>query len=136
MRKIICIAITFLVCYILKIHHLWIGFVPVYLILHPCKNEKSLLWEIPLALLLCNVLEMAFAEDATMLTYSFILSGVLLVSAFAPKKLAFVFPLIVFALIDKNIYSVAALWAVVWHGISYIPRNFTTKQLNLQEHKS
>ena len=95
----------------------------------------SFLWEIPLAVLSCNVLEIAFAEDMKILLYGLILCGTVAVSAASPKRLFIFFPVAVFAIFFENIYAVAAVWATIWCGVRIILCYFTTKQFNLQEHK-
>lgn len=135
MRKLFYLAITFAICYILKLDHIWLGFVPVMLAMLLFRVDSSALWEIPLAVLSCSVLEIAFAEDIKILLYALILCGTVAVSAASPKRLFIFFPVAVFAIFFENIYAVAAVWAMLWCGVRIILRYFTTKQFNLQEHK-
>ena len=135
MRKILYIAITFIICYILKTDHIWLGFVSTLLLISFFKIEDSFLWEIPLATLFCNVFEIAFIQDTRMLIYILALASTLLICVVSPKRLAVLFPVIIFATYVEQIYAIASLWAVVWYGIRTILSYFTTKQMNLQEHK-
>ena len=135
MRKLFYLAITFVICYILSLDRIWLGFVPVMLAMLLFRVDSSALWEIPLAVLSCSVLEIAFAEDIKILLYALILCGTVAVSAASPKRLFIFFPVAVFAIFFENIYAVAAVWATIWCGVRIILRYFTTKQFNLQEHK-
>ncbi len=135
MRKLFYLAITFVICYILKLDRIWLGFVPVMLAMLLFRVDSSALWEIPLAVLSCSVLEIAFAEDIKILLYALILCGTVAVSAASPKRLFIFFPVAIFAIFFENIYAVAAIWATLWCGVRIILRYFTTKQFNLQEHK-
>lgn len=135
MRKLFYLAITFVICYILNLDRIWLGFVPVMLAMLLFRVDSSALWEIPLAVLSCSVLEIAFAEDIKILLYALILCGTVAVSAASPKRLFIFFPVAVFAIFFENIYAVAAVWATLWCGVRIILRYFTTKQFNLQEHK-
>lgn len=135
MRKLLYIAITYVICYILKLDRIWLGFVPVMLAMLFFRIDSSFLWEIPLAVLSCSVLEIAFSDDIKILLYVLILCSTAAVSAASPKRLAIFFPVAIFAILFENIYAVAAVWATLWCGVRIILRYFTTKQFNLQEHK-
>ena len=135
MRKIIYIAITYIICCILKTEHIWPWFVSALLFVSFFKLENSFLWEIPLATLFCNIFEIAFPEDTRMLIYVLVLVSTLVISIVSPKKLAILFPIIIFSVFVENIYAIASLWAIVWYGMRTVFCYFTTKQMNLQEHK-
>lgn len=135
MRKLFYLAITFIICYILKLDRIWMGFVPIMLAMLFFRIDSSALWEIPLAVLSCNVLEIAFSEDIKILLYVLVLFATVAVSAASPKRLFIFFPVAVFSMFFENIYAVSAVWATLWCSVRIILCYFTTKQFNLQEHK-
>jgi len=135
MRKIIYIAITFIICLFLKLQNIWLGFLPVFLSLSFFKIDKNFLWEIPLAVLLCDILLVIFTDDVRMLIYILAIASTGLVSLVSAKKLYLLFPIVILSVVVKNIYTVSALWAAVWYATRTIIAYFTTKQFNLQEYK-
>lgn len=135
MRKIICLAISFIICIFLDLKTVWLGFVPVFILLSYFKFDGNILWEIPLALMLCDVLLIAFSKDINVLVYTMAITTAVLVSIVSPKKLTWIFPVIAFSVAFKNPYTIAALWASGWYGIRTAFGYFTTKQISLQEHK-
>lgn len=135
MKKIIYIAITFAVCRFLGLGYIWLGFAPAFLAMLFFSFSKSVIWEIPLAVLSCNVLELAFSDDMRLLIHILILCGTIAVSAVSPKRLPLFFLIAVFGLFFENIYGVSAIWATVWFGIHTILSYFTTKHADLQEYK-
>lgn len=136
MRKIIYIAITFIICLFLKLQNVWLGFVPVFLSLSFFKVDKNILWETPLAILVCDILLVIFTDDMRILVYILAIASAGLVSLVSAKKLYILFPIIILSVVAKNIYTVSALWAAVWYAARTIIAHFTTKQFNLQEYKS
>ncbi len=135
MRKIIYIAITFIICYFLKLQNIWLGFVPVFLLMSFFKTDRNFLWEVPLAVMLCDVLLIIFSEDLILLVYVLSLVSTALISITSTRKLFFLFPIIILAVTNENIYTVSALWASVWYALHFILGYFTTKQFNLQGYK-
>ena len=136
MRKIIYIAITFIICYVLKLQNIWFGFVPVFLLMSFFKTDKNFLWEIPLAVMLCDVLLIVFSEELRMLIYILSLISTALISITSTRKLFFLFPIIILAVTNENMYMVSALWATIWYALHFILGYFTTKQFAIQEYKS
>ena len=136
MQKIIYVAITFVICNFLKIQNLWLGYISVFMLLSDLKFDRNILWEIPLALMLCDVLVIFFSDDIRMLVYVFSVTATTLISVFSPMKLLYLFPVIILAVISKNIYMASALWASVWYSAHLLIQYFTTKQFDLQEFKS
>jgi len=135
MRKIIYVAITFIICYLLNIHTAWLGFIPVFILISGFKIDGNFLWETPLALMVCDVLLIAFSEDINVLVYTVAIATTVLISIVSPKKLLFVFFTVIIAGTFKNTYTITALWATVWYGLRTAFSYFTTKRVNLQEHK-
>ena len=135
MRKLIYFAITFVICYILGLWRIWLGFVPALLAMMLLKTESSLLWEIPLAVLSCNVLEIAFADDVKLLLHILILCSTVIISIISPRRLVIFFLIAALAMFFENIHSIAAVWATLWFGVRTILSHFTTKQTNLQGYK-
>ncbi len=136
MRKIIYIAITFIICSFLKLQNIWLGLVPVFLLMSFFKIDRNFLWEIPLAVMLCDVLLTVFSEDLRILVYILSLISAALISVASARKLFFLFPIIILAVTNENMYIVSALWASVWYALHFILGYFTTKQFALQEYKS
>lgn len=136
MRKIIYIAITFIVCSFLKLQNIWLSFAPVFLLMSFFKFDRNFLWEVPLAVMLCDVLLIVFSEDLRMLVYILSLVSTVLISLTSARKLFFLFPIIILAVTNENMYTVSALWASVWYALHFILGYFTTKQFALQEYKS
>lgn len=135
MRKLVYLAITFVICYILGLQRIWLGFAPAMAAMLLFRFGSSVLWEIPLAVLSCSVLEIAFADDVKALLQILILCSTVIISAASPKRLAIFFPIAALAMFFENIYSIASVWAALWCGVRIIPSYFTTKQINLQEYK-
>lgn len=136
MRKIIYIAITFIICSFLKLQNIWLGFAPVFLLMSLFKFDRNFLWEVPLAVMLCDVLLIVFFEDLRMLIYILSLVSTVLISLTSARKLFFLFPIIILAVTNENMYTVSALWATVWYALHFLFGYFTTKQFTLQEYKS
>lgn len=136
MRKIIYIAITFIICSFLKLQNIWLGFAPVFLLMSLFKFDRNFLWEVPLAVMLCDVLLIVFSEDLRMLIYILSLVSTVLISLTSARKLFFLFPIIILAVTNENMYTVSALWATVWYALHFLFGYFTTKQFTLQEYKS
>lgn len=135
MRKILYLAVTLAVCYILNLERIWLGFVPAMAAMLLLRFGSSVLWEIPLAVLSFSVLELAFADDLKLLIQILILCSTVVISVTSPKRLALFFPIAALALFFENIYSAASVWATLWCGVRTIPDYFTTKRMNLQEYK-
>lgn len=136
MQKIIYIAITFIICSFLKLQNIWLGFAPAFLLMSFFKFDRNFLWEVPLAVMLCDVLLIVFSEDLRMLIYILSLVSTVLISLTSARKLFFLFPIIILAVTNENMYTVSVLWATVWYALHFILGYFTTKQFTLQEYKS
>ena len=136
MRKIIYIVITFIICYFLKLNNIWLGFVPVFLLMARFKIDGNFLWEVPLAVMLCDISFVLFSEDLRILVYILSLISTALISIVSAKKLFLLFPIIIIAVANENIFTIAALWATLWYSLHFALGYFTTKQFNLQEYKS
>ena len=87
LQKVLYISLTLVICLALRKGNIWLGFTPVFLILVSFNFNANLLWEIPLAVLFCNVLEIAFADEIRFLLYTLVLTATALISAVKPKKL-------------------------------------------------
>ena len=135
MKKTVFIAVTFAICRLLKLEHLWLGVVPAMISIIFFRFSESVLWEIPLAVLSCSVLEIAFANDIKLLLQLLVLFGTAVIYFASPKRLMLFFPIAVIAMIFENIYSAALLWGALWAGSHIILCDFTTKRAALQEYK-
>lgn len=141
MRKIICFVITFIICAVLKILPLWAGFSVVTAILYFGKNEKSIVWEIPMAVLALSIVTDLFPENTMGILRIIIPVTAVLVSLITPKKLKIFFPVAIIAVILKNTFAVASVWAMLWHSIKMLASDSyqkysTTKGISLQGNNS
>lgn len=135
MRKLIYLVITFCICYILGLERIWLGFVPALLAMMLFKTDSSILWEIPLAVLSCSVLDIAFADDVKILLHILILCSTVVISLVSPRRLVVFFLIAALAMFFENIYAIASVWATLWFGGRTVLSHFTIKQADLQEYK-
>lgn len=117
MKRTFYIALSFIICCLLKTQHIWIIFAPVFVSMLLFRFGNATIWEIPLACLACSVLETAFSDDIITLTRLIIPISAAIIGFISPKKLALFFPSAVCAIFLKNIYGVAAVWAVMWSTV-------------------
>ena len=136
MRKLLYIIATFSACYIFGLGDIWLGFTSVLLLMSLFKFRDSFLWEIPLAVLSCSVLTLAFADDIKLVVQILILISTVVISYTSPRRLAPFFLISAIALFFENSYSVAFIWATLWYGVSSAFGHFITKRAYLQEYKS
>ena len=137
MRKLLYLIITFIVCYILKLQHIWIVFVPMLLLTIRFRYSVSALWEIPLCCLALGVLETAFGDDMVTLLRILIPCCGAIIGLFSPKKLFVFFLAAAYGVIVKNMSGVCVIWAVLWSvaRLFFINSYCTTKVTDLQEYK-
>ncbi len=133
MRKLIYLIVTFFVCRIFGVGNLWLGFTSVFLLMSLFRFHDSFLWEIPLAVLSCSVITIAFADDMKIATQILILISTVVISYASPKKLAPFFLISAIALFYENAYSIAFVWATLWYGVRSAFGYFITKKPSLQE---
>lgn len=134
MKKIILIALTYLVCRILKIGNIWLGFMSAFVIIHSFKAPLSAFWEIPIGCLLCAIaLETAEGDMHSFLSV-LIPTGAVLTAFSSPGKLAVFFPLAVAAIVSEKVFFAAALFSVLWCSVRnlFVKNYFTTKKAVLQ----
>lgn len=137
MRKLLYLIITFIVCYILKLQHIWIVFVPMLLLMIRFRCSVSALWEIPLCCLALGVLETTFGDDMVTLLRILIPCSGAIIGLFSPKKLFVFFLAATYGVIVKNMSGVCVIWAVLWSvaRLFFINSYSTTKVTDLQEYK-
>ena len=135
MRKLIYLTVTFAVCSFFGLGRIWLGFTAVLLFMSLLRFEDSYLWEIPLAVLSCSVLEIAFHDDIKIVLQILILFSTFFISLVSPKRLPIFFLTAIFAMFFENIYSIATVWATLWYGVRHALGNFITKKTALQEYK-
>lgn len=133
MRKLLYFTATFSVCYIFGLEYLWLGFTSVLLLMSLFKFHDSFLWEIPLAVLSCSVLTVAFTDDIKIATQILILISAVPIAFVMPKRLLIFFPISALALFVENDYSIAIVWATLWYGVRSVFDYFITKKASLQE---
>lgn len=134
MRKLIYFATTFSVCHIFGLGNIWLGFTSAFLLLS-LKFHDEYLWEIPLAVLSCSVLIVAFSDDIKFVVQILILLSAVPVALATPKKLLIFFPVSALALFMENDYSIALVWATLWYGVRSVFSHFIIKKEPLQEYK-
>ena len=135
MRKLIYFAATFALCSLFGLGRIWLAFTAVLLFMSLLRFEDSFLWEIPLAVLSCSVLEIAFHDDIKIVLQILILFSTFFISLVSPKRLPIFFLTAIFAMFFENTYSIAAVWATLWYGVRSAFGNFITKKTALQEYK-
>ena len=135
MRKLIYFAATFALCSLFGLGRIWLGFTAVLLSMSLLRFEDSFLWEIPLAVLSCSVLEIAFQDDIKIVLQILVLFSTFFISLVSPKRLPIFFLTVIFAMFFENIYSIAAVWGTLWYGVRSTFGNFITKKASLQEYK-
>lgn len=136
MRKIFYLILTFFICYILKLSDVWLGFVPVLLLLNLFRFEESFLWEIPLAALGCGVLESAFINELDTLLKIFLPCGAVFIAYCTPKRLSIFFPIAIWAIFYNNIYALCAMAASVWFGVRTMLKKPSVKTIFYHKNKS
>ncbi len=135
MQKLIYLTVTFAVCSFFGLGRIWLGFTAVLLFMSLLRFEDSYLWEIPLAVLSCSVLEIAFHDDIKIVLQILVLFSTFFISLVSPKRLPIFFLTAIFAMFFENIYSIATVWATLWYGVRRALGNFITKKTALQEYK-
>ena len=135
MRKLIYFVAAFAVCYIFGLGNIWLGFTSVFLLMSLLKFHDSYLWEIPLAVLSCSVLTVAFSDDIKIAAQILIIASAVPIAFVIPKRLLIFFPVSALALFLENDYSIAFLWATLWYGVRSTFSHFIIKTESLQEYK-
>lgn len=117
MKKIIYFILTYIVCRVLDIGDIWLGFAPFVCIILFTRLGNSLVWEIPIGTLICAIIINLAGKDFTLLLRILIPCGAAVIAYASPKRLALFFPAAVLSLFLKNAYCVAVMGAFVWCGI-------------------
>ena len=136
MRTLIYLTATFFICHIFGLGNIWLGFTPILLLFSFFSFKKSFLWEIPLAVLSCSVINLAFADDVKTVLQVMMLISTVIISYASPRKLPLFFLVSIVALVVENEYSIAFVWATLWFGARNTFDYFITKKAPLQEYKS
>ena len=135
MRKLTYIAITFSACHIFGLGEIWLGFTSVLLLMNGLKFHNSFLWEIPLAVLLVSVFQIAFADDVKIIIQILIPITTAIISYVSPRRIVPFFLICIAALFYENVYSVAFIMATLWYSVRTAFAYFITKKPSLQEYK-
>ena len=135
MRKLIYFVATFALSSLFGLGRIWLGFTAALLFMSLLRFEDSFLWEIPLAVLSCSVLEIAFHDDIKIVLQILILFSTFFISLVSPRRLPIFFLTAIFAMFFENIYSIAAVWGTLWYGVRSAFDNFIIKKHSLQEYK-
>ncbi len=134
MRKIFYILTTFAVCTLFNESGLWLGFTAVYLLLSFRSADTSILWEIPMGVLISSIAVDVFSDGAIVIIRLLIPIAAALFAGFYPKKLFLFFPLAIVSLILRDTYGIQVMCASIWCGVRivFIRDNFTIKKSLLQ----
>jgi hypothetical protein len=127
MKKIFYLVLTFFICYILKLSHIWIGFVPALLVLNLLKFEDSFMWEIPLAALCLGIAESAFPEELVTISKVFLPCSSVIIAYYLPKRLVIFFPAAMIAIFTGGIYGLCIMTASLWLAIRTIMKKASYK---------
>ena len=120
MRKIFYILTTFSVCALFGAGKLWAFFAATF-ILFPLKNiNSSILWEIPMGVLISSIAGDVFANGAVVLLRVMIPIVAVLFAGFNQRKLFLFLPLAIAALILRNGYGIGIMCAAMWWGVKYV----------------
>lgn len=133
MRKIIYLAVTYMICAVMGLGNIWLWFTPVLLSMLLFKIPNSIWWEIPIACLSFNILELLFEDDLKALLHILILCSTVIISVISPRRLFVFFLIAIAAMYFENIFTAAAVWATLWYGLRSALTHFTIKKVNLQE---
>ncbi len=116
MRKILYIAATFPLCALFGLGEIWLGFTAVFVLFSFNRAGRSLLWEIPMAVLACSIITDVFTDYMAECVKIIIPVSAVLIAYYFPIKLLLFFPVAITALLSANLYAVAAMWATLWCG--------------------
>ena len=120
MKKIIYFILTYIVCHILGVGGIWLGFAPFMCLTLFTRLKNSLIWEIPIGTLICAIIINLAGKDYTLLLRILIPCGAAIIAYTSPKRLALFFPAAVLSLFLKNEYCVAVMGAFLWCGIKFL----------------
>ena len=129
MRKIICLAVTFISCLVLNTGSLWLWFTPIFLAMLAFDVPESAWWEIPLAVLFCSVINIGFKDNITTIMRVMIVLSSALIAYQNPGRLAVFFLVAIAAIYFDNIYAFASVWAMQWCAV----RAFFVQRIPLSE---
>ncbi len=134
MKKIIYFILTYIVCRVLGISDIWLGFAPFVCLILFTRLDNSLVWEIPIGTLICAIIINATGKDFTLLLRILISCGAAVIAYPSPKRLALFFPVAVLSLFLKNAFCVAIMGAFVWCGIKllFVKEHSNTRKPILQ----
>lgn len=120
MKKIIYFILTYIICRVLGISDIWLGFAPFVCLILFTRLGNSLIWEIPIGTLICAIIINVTGKDFTLLLRILIPCGAAVIAYASPKRLALFFPAAVISLFLKNAYCVAVMGAFLWCGVKLL----------------
>ena len=134
MKKILYVLATFAVCALLGAARLWVGFAAAFVLLSSKNAGSSILWEIPMGVLIGSIALDAMSSGAAVLIRILVPISATLFAGFYPKKLFLFFPLAITALLIGEVYGIAIMTGAVWCGVRsvFVKNNYTTKIYSLQ----
>ena len=120
MKKLLYFGLTFIICSIFKLTHIWLAFAGVLLLLNLFAFENSFLWEIPFAALCIGIAESAFFSELDTLLKIFLPCSGVIIAYFLPKRLLLFFPVAIAAVFYGGIYGFCAMAAALWFSLRTI----------------
>ena len=134
MRNLFYILTTFAVCTLFGSVGLWIGFAATFLLLTFKNINSSIIWEIPMGVLIGSIASEVFLGEEITLIRILIPIAAALFAGFYPKKLFLFFPVAIVSLFLRDSYGIQIMCASIWCGVRcvFAKDNFTIKKSLLQ----
>ena len=123
MRKILYVFITFVLCALFGEGMLWIPFAVAFFLLSSRKSTSSLLWEIPMGVLISSIAADAFLNEEIILLRILLPISAVLFAGFSPKKLFAFFPLAIISIFLGDGYGIAIMCGALWYGVKSVFEN-------------
>ncbi len=138
MKKLIYILLTFPICVVMNVWQPWAGFTAALCVFDYRKLRKSVLWEIPMALLALSIISDVSSDDTEVVLRILLPLSAVLTAYARPRRLFFVLAVSSTMLFLKNSLSLSVMWGVMWYCTRCVflckfrPVHFTTKRKVLQ----
>ncbi len=138
MKKVLFIAGTFALCALFGAGKLWAGFAAGFLLLSSKNIGSSILWEIPMGVLISSIASDVLNGGTEILLRVLVPIAATLFAGFYPKKLFLFFPLAIAALLIGEVYGIPIMVASVWCGARsiFVKDDYSTKIYPLQGNNS
>ena len=132
------LLLTFLVCLIMKTQELWTGFILALCVCGYTKITKTVLWEIPMALLSLSIISDISPDDTVVILRILLPLCAVITAYIQPRRLIFVLAVSGTMLFLKSTFSLSVMWGIMWYCSRCVflnkfrPEHFTTKRKLLQ----